>query len=460
MNRYIILLAALVLVCSSCKKEEGQYFDPSINGIYFETLGSGDALMQQSRNFADYVIADSSKLVVRVKVVMLGYTTDYDRKVAIKSKALEDLPMADIEFPSEVILPAGKSTIILPVTVNRPPELQTNYGAIVYIDLKDGASDFDEGIDGQNEVKIISKELFEEPITWESAAKAYFGDWNLDKHFLMLKLTNKQDFYNEATKYKEYNRKAVDSTRLYYVSEPADPKVIGVPFYVETDPNVMDRPGSYYKKPHYWGSMQDQYLGFNFDIYAYPFTSLWSHAAMSKAYGVTTATEAEFYKATEENMKKRNKEAVKLMMTLYNEYYNNKLDRYDRYQSANYLNFFHTIIFPDTDYELVRPAQWEGPAAALTDPYYGEYSDAKYRFMIKVLIEKYGNPHLPTYFPVIKNANGDPEYCKVPDPSSWPTEYYPGWQDLKKFNKMFKDALAASGETEFSFPNPPADPVI
>lgn len=64
-------------------------------------------------------------------------------------------------------------------------------------------------------------------------------------------------------------------------------------------------------------------------------------------------------------------------------------------------------MLKDMDYDVVTPIWWTACSSMIT-PYYGDYSEAKYKFMIKTLLNAKGDKFfLPEMFPIYQDWNSD-----------------------------------------------------
>ena len=139
------------------------------------------------------------------------------------------------------------------------------------------------------------------------------------------------------------------------------------------------------------------------------------------------------------------KTAVKAMMSQYNNYL------YWSYKGNNYKSGTWTPMYAEMEYDVVKPYHWENTwaygAGDMISQYYGEYSDEKYKFMIKTWLEKQGTDNfvLIQMFPVCLSSDW------------WSAEWdstIGGEGQIKECYKAFKAAYDAvpAGTYNFTFP--------
>ena len=137
------------------------------------------------------------------------------------------------------------------VLAQRPSIVDSTFQAQVYIDASDPESQIGEGIKDFQAFTVHVKEAYSKPAQWDGMASSYLGEWTADKMKLMVKVTKRNDFYNERDYYKfvQWNLAGVDSLRKVQKASPQTAITIAIPF---TNDNA-------YEKPWYWSSLQDTY---------------------------------------------------------------------------------------------------------------------------------------------------------------------------------------------------------
>ena len=437
MKRYypytIIWLFALVMLATSCEKEEPDFYDKNENGVYFDYNASED--FQQSINFADHVLGNPQELTVNVNMKLLGYMVEGDRKAVLKTKAVEGYPEATVTIP-EVVFTSEEYEKTVEISVARPDERDTDYAVCIYLDSEDPESQLGDGIAGKEEFIIYVKEAYTPAWTEYDWCVDYLGPWSVDKHIFFINLLENND-YASAAKLNDwyglcdYNLRAVNALRQQRQENPDEPITIDIPF----------RPYNYdyieYPKPYYWGDKHDEYLG---AYSASAFTDL------AVALGVNTANEVELLgdeTVLAELYKSIHQGKVTQMMNNYNTYFTDWFLRCDEYQWYSWVE-----MSEDFDYQVVEPYQWQASGDMIAQ-YYGAYSAEKYKFMIKTWLKEVGSSNfvLVQMFPVYADA------------STWPPtvlwdERGGGEDQIKKCYKVFKAAYDAepAGTYNFTFP--------
>lgn len=358
-NSCILGLLAMVAAFSSCAREEVPFYDKSSNGIYFNYDNTSQ--LKDTVNFADYVLDSPDEITSNLNLRLVGYVTDTDRKFAIKTREVDGLPMPQIEL-GEGVLPAGTADLSISYTLHKPEQRDQMYAVEIYLDSEDASSDLGEGIEGYDKYTLYVTEQYKEPSGWSYPAGTYLGEWTADKYIFMVHVTGMTDFYSQNKWYNgNFAGDAVDSIRTYNQAHPDTPLLLGIPFSSDIT----------YSQPYYWGEEQTKYLGeYNSGVFA----------AIASAVGATTDNEAELLSGDEARMKELNKAGVRSMMEKFNSYY------YWQMPVSQFKYSNPTIpMFADVDYEVVQPACWsEGSDTyASISHYYGAYSEAKYKFMLK-----------------------------------------------------------------------------
>ena len=134
------------------------------------------------------------------------------------------------------------------------------------------------------------------------------------------------------------------------------------------------------------------------------------------------------------------------MMNQYNIYLYQWALPGNMYKSYNW-----TPMYAEMEYDVVKPYHWENTyaygAGDMISQYYGEYSEEKYKFMIKTWLEKQGTDNfvLIQMFPV----------CLSNDwwSAAWDSSIG-GEDQIKECYKAFKAAYdaAPAGTYNFTFP--------
>ena len=391
MKKLYALLTLVAACLTSCNENEVPFYAADSDGIYFNYTEENE--FTASVNFANYMVGDSTFLSVPIKLKTLGYLSEQDRRVVLKEEAVDSYEKAEVEIP-DIIMPAGETEINVIIKVLRPAENNKQYAVKLSVDNESPENQIDNGVEEKAYFTIYSQETYERPDAWINV-EPYYGTWTKEKFIFLAKVTKNDQYYTDAelSNAEIYNIAAVDSIRTYYYEHPDAEKNIDIPLI-----QVSGWDGTY-DQPYYWGEMQEHYMGtYNHTVFGYYCSN----------YGITTANESEEFASTEENMKAVNKKAVTALTNYMNQ----------QFQQGSSLSYaassFSIPLYADMmdEYEFAEPYWWvnyptntpEGgvPTAIFMDDYYGTYSDSKYRFMIKTLLEARGadNFSLAEMFPV------------------------------------------------------------
>lgn len=426
---YIIALWAISNLFVACEKEEPPFYDTGSNGVYFDYSSTDD--LSSNINFADYALENPEELSVNIKLKVLGYLLEEDRKVVLKTKVVEGYPEAEIELP-EVIFHAKESAQTIEVKVKHPAELGTRYATCIYFDTEDPESQLGEGIEGFNEFTIYATEEYQEPVFWPGYGSMYLGEWSPEKHVFLIHVTQNNNYMDTPYLCVQYNVAAVDSLWKFREENPGQPVTISIP--IGSDPNLR------YNKPAYWTSIYDQYLG-NYNPSTF--------GAVCRGANITTLNDYEYFANDEAKAKEINISAVSSMMNQYDTYFMQQMP------GMYYRNYYWIPMFKDIDYEVHQPACWADPdGGALLSKYYGEYSDAKYKFMIRTWLERQGNNFvLVQIFPVMVEWDYSLQIPVVLWDESLDPNFESGENVIKECYKAFKEEYDKNPSAyDFEFP--------
>jgi len=363
MTKHISNIAALsvaALTLTACSQDEVDFYDKGSNGIYFNY--DDEENLSNTVNFADYVLTDPSEVEQTLKLQLLGYVADNDRHFVLKTREVEGYPLANITVDTNT-LPAGAHDLDVAYKVGKPEEMGVTYAVEIYLDPTDAASELGEGVEGFDKYTVYVKEEYSEPADWVYPAGEYLGDFTAEKYKFMVKVTGMTDFYTNS-KWDwggSYVTAAVDSIREYNKANPDNKLMLGIPFSSDIS----------YEKPAYWTETHDYYLGeYSSSVFA----------AIANAVGATTDNEEELLSGDENRMKELNNSAISYMMEKFNQFY------YWQMAPSSFKGSYSTLpMFGDVDYDVVQPECWQSynETYDLVAKYYGEYSDEKYKFMLK-----------------------------------------------------------------------------
>lgn len=376
---YILLFLLTGSWLASCEKSEPPFYDANSNGAYFDY---DKEKLDTIINFADYILEDPKEITVKIKIKLLGYVEDFDRTLVLKAIAMENYPQAQVTCP-EVVFKAGEYKKEIEIKVGRPETQDTRYGMTLSVDEE--RSDIGIGAEGFENFNVYVEDSYQTPAGWEYNAGMFFGEFSAEKHIFIVKVTKDEQYaYNNNPwgVYPDYQLAVIDSIREHNQAHPNEPLNIAIPFISG---------GPEYPKPYYWTEKHDKYLG------TYSSNSFIS---LCNSIGADTSNEKELFNGEEENLKGLHKKAIVAMMESFNNYFNWGMS-FDNFRNEQ------IPMMKDMDYDVVTPIWWTACSSMVT-PYYGDYSEAKYKFMIKTLLNAKGDKFfLPEMFPIYQDWSGD-----------------------------------------------------
>ena len=376
---YILLFLLTGSWLASCEKSEPPFYDANSNGAYFDY---DKEKLDTIINFADYILEDPKEITVKIKIKLLGYVEDFDRTLVLKAIAMENYPQAQVTCP-EVVFKAGEYKKEIEIKVGRPETQDTRYGMTLSVDEE--RSDIGIGAEGFENFNVYVEDSYQIPAGWEYNAGMFFGEFSAEKHIFIVRVTKDEDYaYNNNPwgVYPDYQLAVIDSIREHNQAHPNEPLNIAIPFISG---------GPEYPKPYYWTEKHDKYLG------TYSSSSFIS---LCNSIGADTSNEKELFNGEEENLKGLHKKAIVAMMKSFNNYFNWGMS-FDNFRNEQ------IPMLKDMDYDVVTPIWWTACSSMIT-PYYGDYSEAKYKFMIKTLLNAKGDKFfLPEMFPIYQDWNSD-----------------------------------------------------
>lgn len=376
---YILLFLLTGSWLASCEKSEPPFYDANSNGAYFDY---DKEKLDTIINFADYILEDPKEITVKIKIKLLGYVEDFDRTLVLKAIAMENYPQAQVTCP-EVVFKAGEYKKEIEIKVGRPETQDTRYGMTLSVDEE--RSDIGIGAEGFENFNVYVEDSYQIPAGWEYNAGMFFGEFSAEKHIFIVRVTKDEDYaYNNNPwgVYPDYQLAVIDSIREHNQAHPNEPLNIAIPFISG---------GPEYPKPYYWTEKHDKYLG------TYSSNSFIS---LCNSIGADTSNEKELFNGEEENLKGLHKKAIVAMMKSFNNYFNWGMS-FDNFRNEQ------IPMLKDMDYDVVTPIWWTACSSMVT-PYYGDYSEAKYKFMIKTLLNAKGDKFfLPEMFPIYQDWDSD-----------------------------------------------------
>jgi hypothetical protein len=168
----MILMGSLFAAC----EEDLKPYAEDTCWVYFDLIGSADTL--QSRTFV-YAGGDAETDTVWIPLKTIGMVTDFDRPVTLTQVQGEGQnAMAGTHFVSfndqslstEYVIPAGKSTVELPIVLKRDASLKAEK---VLVEFTLAANNyFTPGFIGPQTVQIWVTDQMDRPSFWPTASDA------------------------------------------------------------------------------------------------------------------------------------------------------------------------------------------------------------------------------------------------------------------------------------------------
>jgi len=175
-NRFFIYTIILMGTLFAACEEDLKPYNEETCWVYFDLIGSADTL--QSRTFI-YVGEDAETDTVWIPLKTIGKVMDYDRPVALSQVQTDELNAVagthyvkfdDPSLSERYVIPAGKSTVELPIVLKRDASLKTDK-VLVQFEL-DANEHFAPGFVGPQYVQIWFTDQLDRPSFWPTASDA------------------------------------------------------------------------------------------------------------------------------------------------------------------------------------------------------------------------------------------------------------------------------------------------
>ena len=162
-----MIYTAVTMVCltaslglSSCSDDEFLYRDQArvrLVGPENYTAGSDSLTFSFATSSSDV-----EEKVMNVEVVVMGLAADHDRTASVTADENKTTASSSLyDFPKSVVIEAGKTSAILPVTLRRASSLESQK---VQLYLKVEASDdFAVGVNEENHLLLIWSDMISKP---------------------------------------------------------------------------------------------------------------------------------------------------------------------------------------------------------------------------------------------------------------------------------------------------------
>lgn len=226
-----MIYTAVTMVCltaslglSSCSDDEFLYRDQArvrLVGPENYTAGSDSLTFSFATNSSDV-----EEKVMNVEVVVMGLAADHDRTASVTADENKTTASSSLyDFPKSVVIEAGKTSAILPVTLRRASSLESQK---VQLYLKVEASDdFAVGVNEENHLLLIWSDMISKPTNWDDALKEFFGAYsNVKYRFMLSHADGLSEFDTDTMSWSElqsYKIKFVNALNEYNESHPGEP---------------------------------------------------------------------------------------------------------------------------------------------------------------------------------------------------------------------------------------------
>lgn len=183
------------------------------------TLGT-DSLEFSFANYSSSCI----DTVFDVSILVTGKAWGTDRTAEFEiDQARTTATGNQYEFAQRLVIPAGKYSAILPVTIRRDETLLAKTVKL-YIKIKDN-TDFTSGVNEQDHLLIKWSDVLSKPINWAALAE-FFGEYSVTKHRFIIDVLNISSFNTDVLSWaqlKNYQIVLAEALRVYNESHPGNP---------------------------------------------------------------------------------------------------------------------------------------------------------------------------------------------------------------------------------------------
>ena len=425
---YIVWLLGLMVTMTACEDREPDFFDKDSNGAYFDYDYANE--FEHTLNFGDYIVGNPDTVIVTLKVKLLGYLMDEARTLAVKTKTIEGYEPANVTI-DKVIFANKEYEKLIEVKVKRPEFKDSTYAICIYLD---GSGDIGAGIEGKNEINLYVKESYEKPTAWFSHMDTYLGAWSKEKHIFLAQHTGDAQFYSvlydsnsESHDFDAILALNVSAVNALLAIDTGEDIVVDLPIMKESDHPA-------YTEPYFWSEYEETLGLFRANKFC---------RFVGMLGGATTKDIVELF-ASDAAKQKMDEEAADFhkddVLYMLNEYYNYALMGYpiSEYKSLCWVELKNTV-----NYKVRIPFWWEDPnglgTGEIVKKYFGEYSDAKYQFMLKTMMKDDGAGNFITesILPFVYDAE---KGTYVWDSSPFGKKQLAGEERLKECYRIIKAA--------------------
>lgn len=435
---YTIQALSLLLLLFSCQEQNPPYYDCDANGIQF---GYPPTELNRTLNFANFLVGYPESVPVKLKVSRLGYLLDEEVTFALKVGEGDAKPLARVELPELVTLAPREYEKEVELRVFRPEEANTTYAVQISFDLGNPVSNISSGVQERSTFLLRVVESYTKPSDWGNSLSSYLGNWDVEKHKFVANVLEDNRYTHVANpdRHKDFNLRVVAEIRRQKEETPSKTFNFSIPFHTRLT----------YPKPFYWGEKHDNYLGEYTEAKFKDFQN-----TFGRKFSPTNEYETLAGNGDDNKLKDLNKRLVRKWMEKTNE----------AFADFGFTNAKSKVgrvpFFPSENYAVEQPSCWQDwdsmkNVKLLIEKYYGSYSEAKYKFMLRSWAEYCEQEHrefnIWDMFPVTTSpGNGNIKN------SSW-DESIGGENQIRHCYDVLKAKYDAApqGTYSFTFPEKP-----
>lgn len=178
----LCLMAATAISFASCSDDDFLYQDQArvrLEGPNNYTAGT-DSL---NFSFATYP-ETTTEMTMDIDVCVMGPVSDRDRTANVAIDESLSNASADLyTLPTSIVIKAGESKGVLPITMKRSTLLQEK-SVRLYIKVV-ASDDFGIGVNEENHIKVIWNDMISKPTNWDQLQE-FFGDYSNTKYRFMI----------------------------------------------------------------------------------------------------------------------------------------------------------------------------------------------------------------------------------------------------------------------------------
>lgn len=178
----LILIAVATLSLASCSDDDFLYQDQArVRLVGPKNYTSGTDSLKFS--FATYT-EETTEMNMDIDVCVMGTVADHDRTANVTIDESQSTASSDLYvLPTSVVVKAGESKGILPITMKRSTLLQEK-SVKLYIKVQP-SNDFAPGVNEENHILVIWNDMVSKPTNWDELEE-FFGDYSTTKYRFMI----------------------------------------------------------------------------------------------------------------------------------------------------------------------------------------------------------------------------------------------------------------------------------